>query len=138
MQEDKAQIPFNSSQRKEAQSLGKSGPEHDKNHAKSLNNRCIWAEHQRRRSLGPRSNQPEEGGHGAAPPRCAHTPATASKAHSLLAVPSIHLGSVLGGFLIYLSQTDHGALYKKLPPSVHNNTHKRRAKQEQEHPTPWA
>jgi hypothetical protein len=38
VQEDKAQIPFDSSQRKEAQSPSKLGPEHKENHAKSPNN----------------------------------------------------------------------------------------------------
>jgi hypothetical protein len=38
VQEDKAQLPFNSSQRKEAWSPGKSGPKHEENHAKSPNN----------------------------------------------------------------------------------------------------
>ena len=47
----------------------------------------------------------------------------------------------LGGFLIYLTQTDHGALYKKkLPPSMENNTQERKSTKEVEEQTPhkWA
>jgi hypothetical protein len=34
----------------------------------------------------------------------------------------------LGGFLIYLTQTDHGALYKKKLPPPFTRTPRRRAK----------